>query len=137
MNRALLKISLVKHEDKRSKPYRCSAGKLTIGVGRNLDDKGLRDDEIALMLDNDINDALADAMKLVPSFAKLSDGRQRVLVEMAFNLGIARFAKFKKFLAAVDAGDVDRAHAEMLDSAWTTQVGQRAHTLARLWREGD
>jgi lysozyme len=147
MNRALLKVSLVKHEDKRAHPYDDKTGKplkpgstlfgkLTIGVGRNLTDKGLRDDEIALILNNDIDDAVSDAMRLVPSFVRLSDARQRVLVEMAFNLGATRLARFKKFLAAIDAGDFDRAADEMLNSKWASDVGPRAPTLARLMRNG-
>jgi hypothetical protein len=34
MNR--IKAQLIRHEGLRLKPYRCTAGKLTIGIGRNL-----------------------------------------------------------------------------------------------------
>lgn len=137
MTRALLKISLIKHEGRRAFPYLDTAGKTSIGVGRNLTDRGLRDDEVALLLNNDIDDAVSDAVRLVPMFSALEDARQRVIVEMVFNLGASRLAKFKKFLAAIDAGDYERAADEMLNSAWATQVGQRARTLARMMRDGN
>jgi lysozyme len=147
MNRAILKISLVGHEGRRDHPYDDKTGrelrsgdklvgKLTIGVGRNLTDRGLRNDEIALLLNNDIDEAVTDAMRLVPSFVKLADARQRVLVELVFNLGGTKLARFKNFLAAIDAGDFDRAADEMLNSKWHIDVGARARTLARLMRDG-
>ncbi len=39
MNR--IKAQLVRHEGLKLKPYRCTAGKLTIGIGRNLDNCGI------------------------------------------------------------------------------------------------
>ena len=130
--RAQLRID----EGVRDKPYHCSAGKLTIGVGRNLDDKGLKADEIALMLDNDILDAERDARALFPSFDTLSVNRRAVLVNMAFNVGRDRLAGFKKFRAAVEAGEFYKAADEMLDSQWAKQVGLRAARLSMQMREG-
>ena len=52
MNR--IKAQLVRHEGLRLKPYRCTAGKLTIGIGRNLDDCGISQTEAYLLLENDI-----------------------------------------------------------------------------------
>jgi lysozyme len=123
-------------EGKRNKPYKDSVGILTIGVGRNLDDVGLRDDEIALMLRNDVAQADKDARWLVPSFDSLSDARKAVLVNMVFNLGRPRLGAFVRFLRAVADQQWDEASSEMLQSKWAMQVGQRAQRLAKMMREG-
>ena len=134
MNRTRLKVMLTKHEDLRLKPYRCTSGKLTIGVGRNLEDVGISNDEAAFLLDNDINRVFAELTKNVPSFGALDEVRQHVLMDMNFNLGLPRLLKFEKFLAAVEARDFVTAAREMLNSKWATQVGERAETLATMMR---
>ena len=130
--RAQLRID----EGVRDKPYRDSVGKLTIGVGRNLDDKGLSPYEINVLLGNDITEAEADAKALFPCFDRLSDNRKAVLVNMSFNLGRSRLSEFKRFIAAVEAGAWEQAAAEALDSRWAEQVGIRAKRLAQQMREG-
>ena len=131
-----LELQLIAHEDIKLKPYRCSAGKLTIGVGRNLDDNGITKAEAMMMLRSDILDARLRLEKVLPGFLALSLRRRRVLIDMCFNLGLPRLLQFKKMLAAVVARDFNLAADEMLSSAWATQVGQRAKTLATMMREG-
>ena len=123
-------------EGSKSHPYRDSVGILTIGVGRNLESVGLRQDEISLMLRNDIAAADKDAQALVPSFQALSDQRKAVLVNMCFNLGRSRLSAFVRFLGAVSDGRFNDAADEMLASMWAVQVGQRAQRLAKMMREG-
>lgn len=119
-----------------NKPYRDTVGKLTIGVGRNLDDNGLRDDEIALMLRNDIAQAEKDARAVCQTFNALSDARKAVLVNMAFNMGRTRLAGFVNMLQAINEQDFEEAAEQMLDSKWAKQVGNRAIRLAKAMREG-
>jgi lysozyme len=135
-HREIVKAQLRIDEDMRRFPYRDSVGKLTIGVGRNLDDVGLRPDEIDLMLENDIVEAEGDARELFPSFDALSDARKAVLLNMCFNLGRSRLSAFHKFRAAVADGDWELAAAEMIESKWAAQVGIRAQRLAKQMREG-
>jgi lysozyme len=123
-------------EGKRNKPYKDTVGILTIGVGRNLEDVGLRDDEIALMLKNDIAQAELDARSLVPGFDKLTENRKAVLVNMSFNLGKGRLSGFVNTLANINAGNYAQAADGMLASKWAVQVGKRADRLAKLMREG-
>lgn len=130
MNRTRLKVMLVKHEGLRLHPYRDTVGKLTIGVGRNLDDRGLTEDEAMVMLDRDINEALHVCESVFLGFDTLSEPRQHALLDMAFNLGEPRLRGFTKMIAAVEARDFEKARTEMLDSKWAKQVGQRAQTLA-------
>ena len=121
---------LVVDEGRKKFPYHCSAGKLTIGIGRNLEDRGLRDDEIDLMLKNDILEAEQIAKELVPNYNMLNDERKAVVINMAFNLGKTRLAGFKNTLAAINTGKYEEAAKGMRTSLWYTQVGKRAERLA-------
>lgn len=123
-------------EGVREKPYRDTVGKISIGVGRNLDDVGVFEDEIALMLKNDINRARATAKALFKSFDRLTANRKAALCNMAHNLGQTKLAGFKKLRAAVDAMDYAKAEQEMVDSLWALQVGPRADRLAKLMKKG-
>ena len=131
----ILKEQLIRHEGKRYRPYRDSVGKLTVGVGRNIDDVPFSEDEIMLMLDNDIQNAVLDASKF-SWYIGLSKMRQAVIVNMLFNMGIARFSGFRKMLKALEQGNYVLAAKEMLDSKWAQQTGNRAHELALLMEDG-
>lgn len=124
------------HEGLELKPYRCSAGKLTVGYGRNLEDVGISRAEAEMLLERDLHQALSDARSLVSTFDAMNTVRQAVLVEMAFNLGKARLSGFRNMLAALDKHDYRRAAHDMLDSKWAVQVGTRATTLARRMEAG-
>lgn len=131
-----LKGMLVLHEGFKTKPYRCTAGKLTIGVGRNIEDLGITQDEAEFLLENDIDRCVLELSKSYPWFKNLTDERQDVLIDMAFNLGITRLRGFKNMISAVESGDYVRASAEMLNSSWARQVGNRAKTLAQIMERG-
>lgn len=121
-------------EGLRLKPYRCSAGKLTIGYGRNLDANGISKVEAEFLLDNDIKEAENACVHTFPWFAELTESRQDVIVNMCFNLGLKGLLGFKKFLKAVELGNYETAAHEMMDSDWAEQVGARALRLARIMR---
>lgn len=118
------------------KPYKDSVGKLSVGVGRNLDDRGITQDEAEYMLQNDLALAEHELDGLFPKWRQLSDARQRVLMNMMFNMGRTRLSGFVKMWAAIAAGRFDDAATEMLDSKWATQVGARAQRLADMMRAG-
>jgi lysozyme len=124
------------HEGERLKPYRCTAGKLTIGVGRNLDDRGITREESAMLLDGDIRLLEIELFRALPWASALDDVRQRVLLDMAFNLGLPGLLQFKRTLEAIRTGQYQQAATMMLDSLWARQVGQRAERLARMMATG-
>jgi lysozyme len=126
---------LIKHEGKRNSPYKDSVGKLTIGVGHNLDDKPISDAAVAQMLFDDISDARKDA-RTFPWFNDLDVVRQDVILNMVFNMGLSRFSGFKKMIAALEKQDFEMAATQMLDSNWSQQVGKRALELARMMVNG-
>ena len=133
MDRRKLSEELERDEGLRLKPYRCSAGKLTIGFGRNLEDVGLSEVEARILLDGDIERALY-LCKKQDWFNALDGVRQRVIVNMAFNLGMPRLLQFKKMISALKSHDYKRASMELLDSLYARQVGARADRLAAmLW----
>lgn len=135
-DRASLVADLERDEGVRQFPYVDTVGKLTIGVGRNLTDRGLSPDEIRYLLQNDIDAAMDDLNRGVPWWDRLDPVRQTVLVNMCFNLGWPRLRGFVRTLAAIRRGDYIDAAAGMRDSLWATQVGARAERLAVLMESG-
>jgi lysozyme len=115
MNVERLKEQLVAHEGLKQMLYRCTSGYLTIGVGRNLDAKGIHEDEAMLMLGNDIRDATDGARRLFSAFDALGDVRQRVLADMCLSLGAPRLEEFRRMRTEGDSGDFELAAQEMLD----------------------
>ena len=125
------------HEGVRSKVYLDTEGIETIGVGRNLRDRGLSDDEIELMLANDIRDFQEEVERAFPWWSDMDDVRQRVVVDMAFNMGLGSLSKFVNTLAHIENGRYEEASVEMLDSKWARQVGDRANVLSDMMKTGE
>lgn len=123
-------------EGLRLKPYRDTVGKLTIGYGRNLDDNGITQTEAEVLLDHDLYEAEKSCIRHFEWFEGLSELRQRVVAEMVFNLGLAKFKEFKRTIAAIKAKDYQAAAQQMLESKWASQVGIRAKRLAEWMRDG-
>lgn len=125
-------------EGLRLRPYKCTAGKLTIGYGRNLDDVGISKTEADMLFERDFAQAESEVRRLCKAndidCDKLIEQRFYVLTDMMFNLGYARLSKFKKFLYALKTGSYEDAAREMIDSAWATQVGNRAIQLSTLMK---
>jgi len=124
-----------RHEGRRRKIYKCTAGKLTSGVGRNLEDVEFSDEEIDLMFKNDLVRAKCGA-ETFHLYEMVNDIRREVLIEMVFQMGIKGVGKFKRFFRAAQARDWEAAHKEMLDSKWAKQTPARALELALIFRIG-
>ncbi|MAI64813.1 MAG: glycoside hydrolase [Alteromonas sp.] len=117
-----------RHEGLKLKPYKCTAGKLTIGYGRNLEDRGIDKDEAEQMLLRDmceVEEQLFDKGLL----DGLNDARKAVLINMGFQLGITGLLKFKRMLSALANHEYELAAKEMLDSRWAKQTPGRAKEL--------
>lgn len=122
-------------EGRRLKPYKCTAGKLTIGYGRNLTDCGITDEEANMMFEYDFHKAYIDCYRLFDrsyEFEKLPENVRYVLTDMVFNMGVGKVQTFKKFLSALKKGLYEDAAKEMLDSKWAKQVGYRAVKLSKI-----
>ncbi len=156
---------LVLHEGLRQNIYKCPANDWTIGVGRNLETKGLSPieqehifrehglsraevierfregktitkEEAIYLLENDIRNCKYDLNKF-PWFKDLDSVRQKVLIDMRFNLGNAGFLGFKKMIKSLEEGDYTQAGYEMKDSRWYRQVGDRGKRLVRMMVTGE
>jgi len=127
---------LIRHEGLRLKPYRDTVGKLTIGIGRNLDDVGISREEAMMLLNHDIAKVQREVKKAFPWFSRLNGVRKNVVLNMVFNLGLLRFRQFKKAIVTIRVKRWNEAAKQMLDSRWARQVGRRARELASMMKSG-
>ena len=133
--RQILVDELVRDEGIRLTVYTDTRGVPTIGCGRNLRDKGITATEALLLLDHDLNEVEVDLAGF-GWFLLLDAVRQRVVMNMRFNLGGAGFRRFPRLLAALERRDYSGAAAEMRASAWYGQVKTRGVRLARMMETG-
>jgi lysozyme len=112
-------------------------GNITIGIGRNLQDRGLSPQEVGMLLENDIEIVRRELAAKIPDlWYLLPDKVQDALLNMAFNMGVPRLMKFRKMWAALKFSDYEKAAIEALDSNWASQVGDRANRIAHEIRSG-
>lgn len=130
-----LRSMLIGHEGLKLKVYNDTLGIPTIGVGRNLRDKGISPSEAQFLCENDIADVTGALVHLFPWFLSLSSPRQMALIDMGF-MGPDKLRGFTGMIAAIQANDFQTASAQMLNSKWAAQVGVRATDLAKIMRNG-
>ena len=118
-----------RHEGLRLHPYKCTAGKLTIGYGRNLEDKGISASEAEEMLLTDMCE-VEERLFGEGLFSGLNDARKAVLINMGYQLGVSGLFKFKRMIAALDRKEYELAAKEMLNSRWAMQTPNRAKELS-------
>ncbi len=140
MNKDTLRKQLMSHEGIRLRSYMCPAGHLTIGIGRNVEANPVaqelgRDidkvgeeityEEAIRLLDHDMDKFADEVGSHIKNFNELSESRQHVLIDMAFNMGTQGLLKFKKMLAAIREDDFAKAADEMVNSKWAKDVKER------------
>ena len=114
-----------------STPYLDSKGVLTIGWGTNIQ-QGIDHTEATFLLEHRLAKAVRECIRRIPWFAQLDDVRRGVVVRMVYQMGVQGVLGFRKFGAAMAAGDWQTAHDEMLDSKWAkVDSPARAHREAR------
>ena len=112
-------------------------GNITIGIGRNLQDRGISPEEVGMLLENDIEIVRRELAARIPDlWYLLPDSVQDALLNMAFNMGVPRVMKFRKMWNALRLSDYETAAIEALDSNWASQVGERANRIALEIRNG-
>lgn len=125
-----IRQNLIMEEGLKLMPYRCTADKLTIGVGRNLDDRGISELTAMQMLDEDIEICLAELRANVSNFDQHPDAVKETLIDLCFNLGISRLLKFQKTLGYIDegleTGNYTKAAVELLNSNYAKQLPARS-----------
>lgn len=127
---------IAREEGFRSRPYRCPAGKLTIGYGWNLD-AGITRAQALVIMRSQIDNIREALNAKFPWFVGLSEARQAVLISMAFQMGLAGLYGFVNTLKFIGAGQYDRAAQNMLASKWARQTHARARRAAVMMRTGE
>lgn len=130
------KQHLVWAEGERLDLYKDSVGIQTIGVGHNIEEKGISKRVSRLMLDDDIQEVV-DGVRNLDYWNDLDSVRQLVIADMVFNLGLPRFLRFVNLNKALLIQDYNLAAAEMIDSKWHRQVGRRAVKLVEAMKTGE
>ena len=142
---------LKKHEGFRSRVYRCTANKETIGYGYNLDanplhltvfeldrlkNKGIAEKTAENLLIDQVYKIKFELDKEIHWWLKINQTRRDVLIDMAYNLGVGGLMQLKKILDKIEEGDYSQASIAMLDSKWSKQVHGRANELSEMMRTG-
>lgn len=155
-NKSILIQKLINHEGLVLQVYQDTLGIDTIGIGRNLEDRGITNEELEdmgitldhvyqygiteadaiLLAENDVQIVEDELLRAHPCVDRLDAVRQLVLIDMAFNMGVPRLCKFKKMWAAIHDEDFTTASKEMLDSRWANQVKSRSTKLAHAMYSG-
>jgi lysozyme len=162
LNREILLVELSRDEGDRFKVYIDTEGHPSVGTGRNLDARkggllgispsetltlritrasviknGITNAQRIVLLNNDVNDCLRDLDRALPWWRSMDGVRQRVLVNMCFNMGIGTLLGFKNTLRFMETKQWAAAAHGMMVSKWARQVGDRAERLSTLMIQGE
>lgn len=132
MDYTKIKEQLIDHEALKLKLYRCTANKLTIGVGHNIEDNGISYKAAMFILGEDIDECFEDLKRIFKHFENLPENIQHVLIDMRFQLGYDRFRGFRKMIIAVQAFNWREMVVQMKDSKWYRQTTNRADELIEM-----
>ena len=130
---------LKRHEGAENFVYLCTENRYTIGVGRNVDNRGglgLSEDEIDYLLSNDIVRCIKEINKEYVWFGDLDEVRTEAVIDAFFCLGATRFRGFHKMIEAFKRADYKEAATQLLDSRFAEQTGSRATELAKMIETG-
>ena len=125
MNDVTLRQELETDEGLRNKPYTDTVGKLSIGVGRNLSDRGITNDEAGYLLGNDIDLVVTQLDTAEPWWRTLPEPQQRVMINLGFNMGVPTLQTFNVFLNCMQRHDWQAAATDLEGTKWYGQVGER------------
>jgi lysozyme len=149
---------LIASEGLKLQVYQDTLGIDTIGIGRNLEDRGITKEELddldipsidhvyeygiteadaVYLANNDVQIVEDELVRAHPCVDRLDSVRQLILMDMAFNMGVPRLCKFVKMWNAIHEEDYPTAAKEMLDSRWANQVKSRSTKLANAMHNGE
>lgn len=148
LNQATNLIKL--HEGYRSKAYKDIYGKITIGYGRNLQGNpptliewnsvlfpdGISQKQAEALLEPQIIAINNWLSKVFSWWNNLTNNRKMCLIDIVFNIGENGFLQFHDTIAALANANYTEAAAQLKNSAWYTQTGQRARNDVLLMING-
>lgn len=128
---------LIRDEGWRNRMYTCTAGKLTIGVGFNLEANAMCDAAIGAQMRHDIQKAQTQAAGVIGEvWAEMDEVRRDVVTSMVFQMGAGGFAKFTDTIGLIRQKKWAEAADAMLQSKWAKQTKKRAERLSQMMRTG-
>lgn len=120
--------------------YQDSLGYYTIGHGRLIDKRkggGISQEESAYLLSNDIRQKTGEVIMALPWAAHIDPVRFGVLQNMAFQMGTDGLMGFRNTLKFIEAGEYERAGANMRASKWHSQTPARCERLIKQLISGE
>lgn len=140
---------LERHEGLRLKPYKCTANKHTVFIGRNYEDNPFTTDELTLILSkgctkevayeicsNDVRRIKKELVKRLDFFSTLDEVRQAALIDMAFQMGVGGLLGFKKMIEASRQKDWLMACLHAKDSMWGRTFINRSTEILKMLETG-
>lgn len=132
-------------EGYREKPYLCSEGYPTIGIGKRIGRKGDNVKRFDFTCPKSVAYAwLDDELKVIGIelnkhawFTNLSDDRRCIVASMAYQMGMSGLFKFKNMIKHLSNENYERAAKEALNSRWAKQTPQRANRHAEVLKNNN
>jgi GH24 family phage-related lysozyme (muramidase) len=141
MNRERLYEEIKSDEGEILEVYKDHLGYATIGIGHLVTEQDeefgeptgtpITAERSRELFDRDVECAIKDCERLYGQWHNWPEEVQLILVNMAFNLGAPRLAKFKNMQNMLSQGKWKEAAVEGRDSLWYRQVTNRAERLMR------
>lgn len=143
------------------KAYKDTMGKVTVGIGFNMDDSHARDvwqqanlpesfdtvykntiplsiKSVGLLFNTCLANATADIKSLFPDFDTYSGYVQLALINLSFQLGLAALKGFNTTIDLIKQHRFNEAADHLLSSTlWAKQVPQRAKRVTALLKGDD
>lgn len=129
----------VRNKEGQHNSYKDSKGIPTGGIGHRLtkqerqqypEGNEIPDEVVNGWFTEDMDDAVAGVDRLLEKHkVEVPEAVYDVLVNMSFNIGQGELSGFTKMWAALEVGDYETAAAEMEQSEWFGEVGNRAVRL--------
>ena len=122
---------IIEDEGFNGMPYKDTKGNFTIGYGTLLP---ITKREAEYLLVHRLTEIINGIKKECSTYDKLPKQAKEVLNNMGYNLGVPKLCGFKRMWRALEDGNYQAVAAEMLDSKWANDVGDRAIRLAEQMR---
>lgn len=126
------------------KMYEDSKGILTVGVGHNIEERGISQAVSELMFEEDLQITVDECSQRFSWFNDMGEVRQAAIVDMVFNMGMPTFRTFTNTISYLSNRSYLSASMEMLrgtgpegKSKWYNDVGSRALTISKMVETGE
>jgi lysozyme len=131
---------LIQEEGNVPHAYPDGEGYLTIGIGHLIDPRkggSITQDTIMYIFNLDVQEKVNQLDQNLSWWRNENEVRQRVMIDLCFNLGITGLLGFHNTLKHWQAGEYEQAAQGLLDSKAAQQTGKRYQKLAQMLKTGE